>query len=792
MTNMSVPFASSASSPCPAHHSPHNGTVPRWRHTAAAALLASHLVGLPAWALTLGPVTVQSPLGEPLRAQIELPGLSAQALASLQVQLGSAADFAVAQMALEPLAADVRFQARQLDAGRAVLLLNTQRAVREPVLELVVQAQTANGRVLRSYTLLFDPPTLTAAAAPTTAPLVRVPAPAAQTAQPLPAPASAAAVTSPDTPATHTVRAGQTASRIAQAYRPAGITLEQMLVALLQANPQAFADGNLNRLRAGAVLQLPAAQRLQALEADAARQVVQAQSQDFDAYRQRLAAASPAAAPSADTRGAGGQVQAEVTDSRPTPPVSDRLTLAQGAADAALAAQTAQRAQADSEARLDEAQRNLDQLAALQAQVQGAASAPAAVAVDAPATSPSPAAPAPQLPAPNPVGDEASQGWLQAWLAHPLALPAAGGLGVLLLLLALLRHRRRQPAALSTVASPPPAAATAAPAPMASGLPPAPEAQASALMFSASQMAHEADTDAGAEADVFMAYGRHAQAEDILREALHSTPDSLPLHLKLLQVQRMRDDRAGFAGTAQALHTLTGGQGEAWAEALALGRAFLPDHGLFGAADRPAPPVAPPLAEAAPQAAPRPVPPPPAAAAVLAPLPAALAASAPVPSATPDAAPAEVTAPLPTPAPAADAGLDFDFDLDLGPAAGAQAAPPPPAPARAPAPAPAPAAADAAGLDFDLDFSLGSAAEQTPASRPADQLLPPSLHDLSLDLEVQEDDAHADPLETQLGLAREFAALGDDQGARVLAQAVANAAQGELQARARAFLAELG
>lgn len=113
--------------------------------------------------------------------------------------------------------------------------------------------------------------------------------------------------------------------------------------------------------------------------------------------------------------------------------------------------------------------------------------------------------------------------------------------------------------------------------------------------------------------------------------------------------------------------------------------------------------------------------------------------------------------------------------------------------AAAPAATPAPTVTDDPGLDFDLDLDteLGQSPGQPAAAAETADLLPPSLHDLSLDLEVQEDDAHDDPLETQLGLAREFAALGDRQGARVLAQAVANAAQGDVQARARAFLAEL-
>ena len=75
-----------------------------------------------------------------------------------------------------------------------------------------------------------------------------------------------------------TVRAGDTAGQLANAQRPAGVSLDQMLVAMLRANPNAFVNGNVNRLRAGSVVQMPSKDQATATTAQEARQIVAAQS----------------------------------------------------------------------------------------------------------------------------------------------------------------------------------------------------------------------------------------------------------------------------------------------------------------------------------------------------------------------------------------------------------------------------------------------------------------------------------------------------------------------------------
>jgi pilus assembly protein FimV len=83
----------------------------------------------------------------------------------------------------------------------------------------------------------------------------------------------AAAPSAPEA-STHTVQAGETLERIAQASRRAGVTVDQMIVAIFRANPDAFIRSNLNRLRAGSVLTIPSTEEATAIALDEARRVI--------------------------------------------------------------------------------------------------------------------------------------------------------------------------------------------------------------------------------------------------------------------------------------------------------------------------------------------------------------------------------------------------------------------------------------------------------------------------------------------------------------------------------------
>ncbi len=99
--------------------------------------------------------------------------------------------------------------------------------------------------------------------------------------------------------------------------------------------------------------------------------------------------------------------------------------------------------------------------------------------------------------------------------------------------------------------------------------------------YSPSQLDAIGDIDPVAEADVYLAYGRDLQAEEILKEALRADPERLAIRSKLLEVYAKRRDTKGFELLATQLYGLTGGQGEEWAQAQALGAQIDADHPLY-------------------------------------------------------------------------------------------------------------------------------------------------------------------------------------------------------------------
>ena len=216
------------------------------------------------------------------------------------------------------------------------------------------------------------------------------------------------------------------------------------------------------------------------------------------------------------------------------------------------------------------------------------------------------------------------------------------------------------------------------------------------------------DTDEGvdpvAEADVYMAYGRDAQAEEILLDALKSDPARHAVHLKLLEIYAARKSVKQFETLATDLYGQTGGNGPDWDKAAALGRSVDPDNPLYGG--KPGEKAAPDLSTTVILSAP------PEKVKDTVTMPGELqqlAQAAEMPM-------AEAPAPAPE-APAAEEAGSLDFDLDLGSPVAEPA--PAPAPAVPEAPPEMPAAAkedEAAGLDFDLDLG---ATVVVPPAKPA-------------------------------------------------------------------------
>ncbi|HUN92836.1 MAG TPA: FimV/HubP family polar landmark protein, partial [Burkholderiaceae bacterium] len=307
-------------------------------------------------------------MGQPLRAEVEVPSVARDESASLQVRLASPAAYQQAGLDLNPALNQIRFTLDKRDTGAYVVRMSSAAAVNEPYLDILLELTWATGRVLREYTVLLDPPALRTAPdvvapvatqrlpAPAPAPLP-APAPVAAAPAPMPSPAPAPAARAA-APSGYTVRSGDTLLRIANQFRSEGTSVDQMLVALFRANPSAFVDSNMNRLMAGRRLSVPGAGEAQSISQADAHREVQAQSADFAQYRSRLATAAGAAAAAPATAAAGqGKVTAKVEDKSAPPKGGDQLKIAQEASRAAAAAKAKEEALAKERALKEQQQR---------------------------------------------------------------------------------------------------------------------------------------------------------------------------------------------------------------------------------------------------------------------------------------------------------------------------------------------------------------------------------------------------------------------------------------------------
>jgi pilus assembly protein FimV len=567
----------------------------------------------------LGRISVQSALGQPLRAEVELTAVSAEEAASLAVKLASAAAFQQANLDFNPALAGVRVALDRRGEGRYVVRITSQTAVSEPYLDLLLELTSSTGRVLREYTILLDPPALRTAQEVVAPSAARPAAPAAATAAAA-APASRPAPAAPATAGASsvTVNRGDTLGSIAEKTRPAAASLDQMLVALFRANPAAFIGSNMNNLRAGAVLSVPQEPQVLATDPAAARREVAAQSADFERYRARLAQAATETAPTGTPAAAQGRVTTRVEDRAAPPPSGDQLKIAQPAAatKAGDEAVARDRQIKDLLGRVAELERNNQQLqralelqsktgaqvqAAAEGQPAGAAPvqappatatppAPAAGAAPPPAPAAAPAPP-PAAEAPKPVPAKAptpaeAPGLLEGLLG-PNA-PVVAGLGAAVVgLLGFWAYRRRRSAGSRESYELGDEAAQGNSLFGQTGGRSIDTGSTSNFNSSFIPPATQLDStevDPVAEADVYIAYGREEQAEDILKEALRVQPDRHPARVKLMELLANRGDKAAFARHAAELKTRTGGAGEDWERAAVIGRALDPSSSVFGAA----------------------------------------------------------------------------------------------------------------------------------------------------------------------------------------------------------------
>ncbi len=270
-----------------------------------------------AWALGLGDIELRSALNQPFNADISLVSATAEELAGLRVSLASPDTFARYGLDRPAFLSGLEFSVTRDAQGRDVIRVTSRQSMTEPFVTLLIEASWARGRLLREYTVLLDPPVLLPSQAapaqvqpaetfapqagagdiarPAQPPAAAAPQPAPAPVQPPAAQPAPAAAPARAADGTWTVQRAETLWSIASQLQPQGVTLNQTMVALYEANPQAF-DGNMNMLRAGAVLRIPDAQTLAGRSAAAASQEFQRQLADWQtgADQDRLRLVAPA------------------------------------------------------------------------------------------------------------------------------------------------------------------------------------------------------------------------------------------------------------------------------------------------------------------------------------------------------------------------------------------------------------------------------------------------------------------------------------------------------------------
>ncbi len=600
----------------------------------------------------LGQLNVSSGIGEPLKADIELLSVSPSEKGSLKARIAPQSVYK-AQGLFRPASHNgIQVRITKSTKGKNILRLYSSQPMAEPFLDMLVELEWETGRILREYTVLLDPPgyepdvtagqiqaptiqSVDKAAAKSVAPIKKDSGSIKNTVKPNAVKSNTVKQTSAPLEADYLTEKGDTLSKIARKMQPAGVSLDQMLVGLYEANPEAFVGDNMNRLKVGKILQPPTEEALKAITNKDARKAVKVHTADWKQYRNKLAGVVAQSAPEeseVDSQVATGKVTSAEDKSAPksTGP-KDVVKLSAGDA----------KAQADMEAKIVALQEEVsarekglqeaqDRTAALEKQIEdmqklltlksdalaetqkpaeeitpekagvieakGNEAAKPAVTNEAPAkpvAKPKPVQPKPVAqPKQAPVKETGFVASVLDGLSGILGglnatlLAAGGGLVALLIGAWLyLRNKRRKNLAdfeqgimtsgglkANTVFGNTSGASV--------------DTGDTSFLTDFSQsttggMIDTNDVDPIAEAEVYMAYGRDAQAEEILKDAISKEPKRYELHLKLLEMYAASKNMSAFETVSGELYTTLGAEDPTWAKVAEIGIKLEPNNPLY-------------------------------------------------------------------------------------------------------------------------------------------------------------------------------------------------------------------
>ena len=656
-------------------------------------------------ALGLNRLNVTTALGQPLVAEVDLSVSPGDDVDSIKANIASPAMYRAAGVEYQGIVQTIRVQVLRRSNGTPYLRLASSQAINDPYLDILVEVNSSTGRLVREYVFLLDPPSSAVAQAIEPSQPLRLAVPAqsapASPSRPAVAPAPSMATGQMTMPRAdgadrvnggYSVKSGDTLSGIARRNLQAGVSIEQMMIAIQRSNPDAFIGGNINRLRAGAALSLPSNGDAQAIAQNAAVNEVRVQASSWRGYVARVSDNVPNVASDAPSARASGRVSGAVADTGIGASNTDKLKLSQGernrqqpSTESKVASAKALKEEQSRAAQLEKTKADLEKaltlknqtMADAQAKAQAAAKvsapppapiavakldppkpvappppppapvaiakveppkpvvvappppppapvapppppppAPVVVEPPPPAAAPAPVAPAPVAPpppAPAPIATPPPVAVKPAIIAPGAAAPAgdgvfdmfgdnpwpyaAGGLGIMGLLGAFVWSRNRKKAALSTNSK--------MSDPVVNTINPDTVFGTSGLgvvktndvpvqsQFSRSGMGtiDSGEVDPVAEAEVYIAYGREAQAEEILREALQRDSQRPDVATKLAEIAATQGKRDSFDKLAADIGAMDR-SGEYKQKLVAIAATHFPGHPLVGGSNTAAPIVA--------------------------------------------------------------------------------------------------------------------------------------------------------------------------------------------------------
>ena len=589
-------------------------------------------------ALGLGEIDMQSALNQPMDAVIGLTSAESTDLSKVNVTLASEAAHQRIGLSRSRILNEFDFNVERDRQGNTIVRITSHGAVHEPFLEFLLELTWPNGHLLREYTVLVDPPiTMPATPARPVSPVSRAPAstaaaqPRAPQSQSRPAPATVRSSAATSAESYGPIRRNETLWSVAERLRPGtDISMHQMMLALQRKNPQAFADNNINNLKAGATLSVPSRDEILSVSAAQAYRETTQQYSEWQAGTQSAeqdeTPLETAAVVETDTTAEtaittesrlqllapeGDAVEGSATPGDPAEATSDssessteilnqQLAMATEEAETSKAQSTELRSQvSELEEQVETMARLLElkdeELARMQQQLAAEADA---VPVEPPPVEAEAETVDEEIAAEEATADDVSEtaaamvekgddsrGIVNKLMDNPLL----AGLGVLVALLLggflWSSTRRRNHSGIfddemtldkhmSAVTGGSKKDSTA---PVINVHAQEPDQQLDP------ETAND-DSDPVTEADVYLAYGRIQQAEDVLQAALAASPDDNAIRLKLLEVYHAAGNVAAFNREASDFRDGVTEEDAVWMQVASMGHALSPDNNLYRAA----------------------------------------------------------------------------------------------------------------------------------------------------------------------------------------------------------------